>query len=229
MLNAFELSVYSLVSKEDEIQVTDETVMNVIQQNLQIYDKSGEMHYDVISAFIKSMRGSDPNAALYWLARMIAAGEDPKFIARRMVILAAEDIGNANPNALLLATNCFQAVTMIGMPESRIILSQTAIYLACSPKSNASYLAIEAALSAVEKTKNLSVPLALRNAPTGLMKNLSYGAGYKYAHDFQGNFIESDFMPQELKGKKFYEPGNNAREKDLRSQLQKMWKNTYKY
>lgn len=229
LLNAFELSVYSLVSKEDEIQVTDETVMNVIQQNLQIYDKSGEMHYDVISAFIKSMRGSDPNAALYWLARMIAAGEDPKFIARRMVILAAEDIGNANPNALLLATNCFQAVTMIGMPESRIILSQTAIYLACSPKSNASYLAIEAALSAVEKTKNLSVPLALRNAPTGLMKNLSYGAGYKYAHDFQGNFIESDFMPQELKGKKFYEPGNNAREKDLRSQLQKMWKNTYKY
>ena len=187
------------------------------------------MHYDVISAFIKSMRDSDPNAALYWLARMIAAGEDPKFIARRMVILAAEDIGNANPNALLLATNCFQAVTMIGMPESRIILSQTAIYLACSPKSNASYLAIEAALSAVEKTKNLSVPLALRNAPTGLMKNLSYGAGYKYAHDFQGNFIESDFMPQELKGKKFYEPGNNAREKDLRSQLQKMWKNTYKY
>ncbi len=229
LLNAFELTVYSLISDADEIQITDEKIMAVIQKNIQIYDKSGEMHYDVISAFIKSLRGSDPNAALYWLARMIAAGEDPKFIARRMLILASEDIGNANPNALLLATNCFQAVTMIGMPEARIILSQTAIYLASSPKSNTAYMAIDKALETVEKTKNLSVPLSLRNTPTRFMKDLSYGVGYKYAHNFKGNFVETNFMPKELIGKKFYEPGDNAREKEMRAQLQKMWKNTYQY
>jgi len=166
---------------------------------------------------------------VYWMARMIAAGEDPKFIARRMVILASEDIGNANPNALLLATNCFQAVTMIGMPESRIILSQTAIYLACSPKSNASYLAIDKALALVEKTKDLSVPLSIRNAPTKLMKDLDYGLGYQYAHDFPGNFVAHEFMPDTLRGKVVYEPGDNAREKEIRLRLQKLWKNKYNY
>lgn len=229
LLNAFELTVYSLVSNESEIKITNELVLKVVQQNLQLYDKSGEMHYDIISAFIKSMRGSDPNAAVYWLARMIAGGEDPKFIARRMVILASEDIGNANPNALLLATNCFQAVTMIGMPESRIILSQTAIYLACSPKSNASYLAIDKAMKTVESTNKLSVPLSIRNAPTKLMKDLSYGVGYSYAHDFQGNFAEQEFMPDTLQGKIFYEPGDNMREKEMRLRLLKLWKNKYKY
>lgn len=229
LLNAFELTVYSLMSGKELIVVNDDNVRKVVQQNLQIYDKSGEMHYDIISAFIKSLRGSDPNAAVYWLARMIAAGEEPKFIARRMLILASEDIGNANPNALLLATNCFQAVSMIGMPESRIILSQTAIYLACSPKSNASYIAIDKALESVEKMKDLSVPLSIRNAPTKLMKDLSYGMGYKYAHDFQDNFVDFEFMPDAIKGKKFYEPGNNPRENDMRLRLKKLWKDKYKY
>lgn len=229
LLNAFELTVYSLLTNQADIVITNDKVIQVVQQNLQAYDKSGEMHYDIISAFIKSLRGSDPNAAVYWMARMIAAGEDPKFIARRMVILASEDIGNANPNALLLATNCFQAVTMIGMPESRIILSQTAIYLACSPKSNASYLAIDKALAMVEKTKDLSVPLSIRNAPTKLMKDLDYGLGYQYAHDFPGNFVAHEFMPDTLRGKLFYEPGDNAREKEMRLRLQKLWKNKYNY
>jgi len=229
LLNAFELTVYSLVSGNEQIVVNNENVRKVVQQNLQVYDKGGEMHYDIISAFIKSLRGSDPNAAVYWLARMIAAGEDPKFIARRMLILASEDIGNANPNAMLLATNCFQAVSMIGMPESRIILSQTAIYLACSPKSNASYMAIDKALENVEKMKDLSVPLSIRNAPTKLMKDLSYGMGYKYAHDFQNNFVDFEFMPDSIMGKKFYEPGNNPRENEMRQRLKKLWKNKYNY
>ncbi|OQA91871.1 MAG: Replication-associated recombination protein A [Bacteroidetes bacterium ADurb.Bin234] len=229
LLNAFELTVYSLVSGNEQIVVNNENVRKVVQQNLQVYDKAGEMHYDIISAFIKSLRGSDPNAAVYWLARMIAAGEDPKFIARRMLILASEDIGNANPNAMLLTTNCFQAVSMIGMPESRIILSQTAIYLACSPKSNASYMAIDKALENVEKMKDLSVPLSIRNAPTKLMKDLSYGMGYKYAHDFQDNFVDFEFMPDPIKGKKFYEPGNNPRENEMRQRLKKLWKNKYNY
>ncbi len=229
LLNAFELAVYSLLSDDKEIILTNEKVMTVVQQNLHIYDKSGEMHYDIISAFIKSLRGSDPNAAVYWMARMIAAGEDPKFIARRMLILASEDIGNANPNALLLATNCFQAVTMIGMPESRIILSQTAIYLACSPKSNTSYMAIEKALETVAKTNDLSVPLPIRNAPTKLMKDLSYGAGYQYAHDYPGNFVEMDFMPEKLCGTLFYDPGDNTREKEMRARLKVLWKNKYSY
>lgn len=229
LLNAFELAVYVNVSDKKEIILTNEDVMKAVQQNLVKYDKSGDMHYDIISAFIKSLRGSDPNAALYWMARMIAAGEDPKFIARRMVILASEDIGNANPNALLLATNCFQAVTMIGMPESRIILSQTAIYLACSPKSNAAYMGINNAQATVEKTKDLSVPLPIRNAPTKLMKDLSYSAGYKYAHDYPQNFTDMEFMPKELIGKVFFEPGNNNRESEMRKQLKALWKGKYKY
>ncbi|NLJ83198.1 MAG: replication-associated recombination protein A [Bacteroidales bacterium] len=229
LLNAFELAVYLHVSDKKEIILTNENVTNAVQQNLVKYDKSGDMHYDVISAFIKSLRGSDPNAALYWMARMIAAGEDPKFIARRMVILASEDIGNANPNALLLATNCFQAVSMIGMPEARIVLSQTAIYLACSPKSNAAYVAINKAQATVKKTKDLSVPLSLRNAPTKLMKDLSYGTGYKYAHDYPQSFTEMEFMPEELIGKVFFEPGKNARESEIRKQLKALWKGKYKY
>lgn len=229
MLNAFELTIYSLQTDNETIHVRNEDVLRIVQDNIQKYDKSGEMHYDIISAFIKSIRGSDPNAAVYWLARMIAAGEDPKFIARRMIILASEDIGNANPNALLLATNCFQAVSMIGMPESRIILSQTAVYLACSPKSNASYLAIDQALENVEKMKDLSVPLPIRNAPTKLMKDLSYGIGYKNAHDYPNNFVSFEFMPDPIKGKKFYDPGKNPRENEIRLRLQKLWKDKYNY
>ncbi len=230
LLNAFELCANTLADRgEGEIRLDNQTVQQIIQQNLQIYDKGGEMHYDIISAFIKSLRGSDPNAAVYWLARMIAGGEDPKFIARRMLILASEDIGNANPNALLLASDCFQAVTVIGMPEARIILSQTAVYLACSPKSNASYLAIDKALAVVEQTKDLPVPLHLRNAPTKLMKELSYGKNYKYAHDFKGNFVEQDFLPPELQGTRFYEPGDNTRENELRLRLRQWWKEKYRY
>ncbi|MBQ2489338.1 MAG: replication-associated recombination protein A [Bacteroidales bacterium] len=230
LLNAFELCVNTLADRSDgEIVLDNKTVQTIIQQNLQIYDKGGEMHYDIISAFIKSIRGSDPNAAVYWLARMIAGGEDPKFIARRMLILASEDIGNANPNAMLLASDCFQAIHVIGMPEARIILSQTAIYLACSPKSNASYLAIDKALAEVEKSRDLPVPLHLRNAPTRLMKDLSYGKDYKYAHDFKGNFVEQDFLPPELRGTRFYEPGDNARENELRLRLRQWWKEKYRY
>jgi putative ATPase len=211
------------------IIITDALVMSVAQQKVALYDKKGEQHYDIISAFIKSIRGSDPNAAVYWLARMIEGGEDVKFIARRMVILASEDIGNANPNALLLATNTFQAVNLIGYPEARIILSQCATYLATSPKSNASYMAIEEALTAVKKYGDLPVPLHIRNAPTKLMKNLNYGKNYKYAHSYEANFILQEFLPDEIKNTTFYEPGKNAREEELRKFLKDRWKEKYGY
>jgi len=209
--------------------ITDELVMNVAQQRIALYDKKGEQHYDIISAFIKSMRGSDPNGAVYWLARMIEAGEDVKFIARRMLIFASEDIGNANPNALLLATNTFQAVNMIGYPESRIILSQCAIYLATSAKSNASYMAINDALDAVRKSGDLPVPLHLRNAPTKLMKQMDYGKNYQYAHNFENNFVLQQFLPVELDGRVFYSPQKNAREEELRKFLKERWKEKYSY
>jgi putative ATPase len=203
--------------------------MDVAQKHIALYDKSGEQHYDIISAFIKSIRGSDPNAAVYYLARMIEGGEDVKFIARRMVILASEDIGNANPTALIMATNCFQAVNVIGYPEARIILAQCAIYMASSPKSNASYMAIENAISAVQETGDLSVPLSIRNAPTKLMKNLDYGKGYKYSHEYENNFAMQEFLPEQIKGTKFYNPGNNAREDELRKYLRALWKEKYGY
>ena len=194
-----------------------------------LYDKAGEQHYDIISAFIKSVRGSDPNAAVYWLARMIEGGEEPKFIARRLVILASEDIGNANPNALLLANACFDAINKIGWPEGRIILSQTAIYLAASPKSNASYSAIDTAIETVRKTGDLPVPLHIRNAPTRLMKDIGYGKDYKYAHSYQNNFIVQEFLPDKLSGNKFYEPQNNARELEIRKRLKSLWGKKYGY
>jgi putative ATPase len=228
LLNAIELAVQFIKPEAGRIVITNDLVMKCIQKNLAIYDKKGEQHYDIISAFIKSMRGSDPNAAVYWLARMIEGGEDPLFIARRMIILASEDIGNANPNALLLANNCFQAVHQIGMPEARIILSQTAVYLASSPKSNASYTAIDDALAFVKTTGDLPVPLHLRNAPTKLMKALDYHKGYKYAHDFENNFANLEFLPESISGKKFYEPQNNARENEMRNYLKKRWEK-YKY
>jgi putative ATPase len=229
LLNVLELVAQSLDQVKGEKTVTNQFVEEVIQHKMAIYDKSGEQHYDIISAFIKSMRGSDPNAALYYLARMIDGGEDPKFIARRMLILASEDIGNANPNALLLATSCFQAVTMIGYPESDLILSQTAIYLATSPKSNASYKAIRAAQSALKQTGDLPIPLHIRNAPTKLMKDLNYGKDYKYAHEFDGNFVDIEFLPEKIKGTKFYEPGDNPREHEIRNHLRKNWKQKYGY
>ena len=225
LYNAIELFIsQEITTGKREIEVLDEKVLSTIQENLVMYDKQGELHYDIVSAFIKSLRGSDPNAAVYWLARMVEAGEDPKFIARRMLILASEDIGNANPNALLLANNCFDAVSKIGWPESRIILSQTAIYLAISPKSNAAYMAIKEAQSIVKKTGNLPVPLHLRNAPTKLMKQEGYGKDYKYAHGYQDNFIDLEFLPESIKGSMIFEPGNNPRENDMRSKLKVMWK-----
>jgi putative ATPase len=227
LLNAIELVVQN--TREKNITVTDELVIKLIQKNIALYDKKGEMHYDIISAFIKSLRGSDPNAAVYYLARMISAGEDPKFIARRMLILASEDIGNANPNALLLANSCFQAIDVIGYPECRIILSQTAVYLATSVKSNASYMAIENALAETENSGDLSVPLHIRNAPTKLMKELGYHKGYKYAHSFENNFTEMEFLPENIKGKKFYEPGNNKREDEIRQRLKSLWGEKYNY
>ena len=227
LLNLFELVADQY--PDDPLDITDEIVTSTAQQRISIYDKSGEQHYDIISAFIKSIRGSDPNAAVYYLARMVEGGEDVKFIARRMLILASEDIGNANPNALLLATATFQAVTMIGYPESRIILSQCATYLACSPKSNASYEAINSAIALVNQTGDLSVPLAIRNAPTKLMKDLSYGKDYQYAHSFKGNFVEMEFLPDEIKGTKLYDPGKNAREEEMRKQLRALWKAKYGY
>ncbi len=227
LLNVLELVVNSINTKP--IEITNEIVEQVIQQKIAIYDKSGEQHYDIISAFLKSMRGSDPNAALYYLARMIAGGEDPKFIARRMLILASEDIGNANPNALLLATSCFQAVTMIGYPECDLILSQTVIYLATSPKSNSATTAISAAKQMVASTGDLPVPLPIRNAPTKLMKDLNYGKDYKYAHQYEGNFADLEFLPEKIKGSKFYEPGDNAREVEIRNNLKKWWKEKYGY
>ncbi len=229
LLNAVELVVRSTMGKSAAIVVDNETTLRIIQQNLALYDKTGEMHYDIISAFIKSMRGSDPNGSVYWLHRMIRAGQDPRFIARRMLILASEDIGNANPNALLLATSCFQAVEMIGYPECDLILSQTAIYLASSPKSNASYLAIRNAAAAVEKSGDLPVPLALRNAPTNLMKKIGYGKDYKYAHDFENNFADQEFLPDQLRGSAFYQPQNNPRENEIRARLKALWKGKYKY
>ena len=227
LLNLFELVVTS--SNKKEIIIADELVMNVAQKRIALYDKQGEQHYDIISAFIKSMRGSDPNATVYWLARMIEGGEDVKFIARRMLILASEDIGNANPNALLLANATFDAVNKIGWPESQLILSQCAIYLASSPKSNAATTAIGAASSAVKQYGDLSVPLHIRSAPTRLMKDLDYGKGYKYSHSYEGNFEEQEYLPKEIEGMKFFEPGNNAREEELRKFLKGRWKDKYKY
>lgn len=212
-----------------EIEITNSLVQHTMQHQIALHDKDGEQHYNIISAFIKSIRGSDPNAAVYWLARMLAGGEDVKFIARRMLILASEDIGNANPNALLIANQTFTAVQVIGMPESRIILGQCATYLASSPKSNASYLAINNAMQLVEQTGQLPIPLHLRNAPTKLMKDLNYGDNYQYAHDFENNFINLEFLPENIVGTTFYEPGNNARENEIRSFLKIRWKNKYGY
>ena len=227
LLNIFELIINS--EESDTVIVTDESVLKKVQNNTVRYDKTGEQNYDIISAFIKSIRGSDPNAAVYWLARMIEGGEDVKFIARRLLILASEDIGNANPTALVIANNTFQAVSTIGYPESRIILSQCATYLACSPKSNASYMAIGKAQQLVKETGDLSVPLEIRNAPTKLMKELGYGENYKYAYNFENNFADQEFMPDELKGSKLYDPGNNTRESAHRAFLIQRWKDKYGY
>jgi putative ATPase len=225
------LNLLELVSDvlDNDALITDDVVMEIAQQRIALYDKKGEQHYDIISAFIKSMRGSDPNGAVYWLARMIEAGEDVKFIARRMVIFASEDIGNSNPNALLLATNTFQAANMIGYPESRIILSQCAVYLATSVKSNASYMAINDALAAVKLHGDLPVPLHLRNAPTKLMKTMDYGKDYKYAHNYENNFADLEFLPAELMGKAFYTPQENAKENEIRKFLRERWKGKYGY
>jgi putative ATPase len=225
------LNIIEMISMQGKapVLIDDEMVVKALQSKQIVYDKAGEEHYNVISAFIKSLRGSDPNAAVYYLARMIEGGENPEFIARRMLILASEDIGNANPTALVLATNTLLSVQTIGMPEGRIILSQCAIYLACSPKSNASYLAIDEALAFVKKTGALPVPLHLRNAPTGFMKNLDYGKSYEYAHAHPGNFVEQEFLPDTIQGVKFYEPGENARENEMRLFLSKRWKQKYKY
>ncbi len=231
LFNALELVVASEADSagSQKIVITDEKVLNHVQKNLALYDKNGEQHYDIISAFIKSLRGSDPNAAVYWLARMVEGGEDPLFIARRMVILAAEDIGLANPNALLMAHTCFQAVNVIGWPESRIILSEAAVYLATSPKSNASYMAIENACGAVREKGDLPVPLHIRNAPTKLMKDLGYHKDYKYAHSYEGNFVKENYLPDEIKGTKFYEPGTTPKEEEIRKRLINLWKDIYDY
>jgi putative ATPase len=227
LLNLLEIVAGHL--NTDEIVITDAVVMKIAQKRIALYDKTGEQHYDIISAFIKSMRGSDPNAAIYWLARMIEGGEDVKFIARRMVIFASEDVGNANPTALVLANACFDAVNKIGYPESRIILAQCATYLASSHKSNASYMAIEEAIAMVRKQGDLPVPLHIRNAPTGLMKKMGYGKDYKYAHSYEQNFTVQEFLPEPITGKTFYEPGKNPREEELRKFLRSLWKDKYKY
>lgn len=226
LINSIEL-VLNQYRNSPEKKIANKDVLEVLQENIALYDKNGEQHYDIVSAFIKSMRGSDPNAAVYWLARMLAGGEDVKFIARRMLILASEDIGLANPQALVVANSCFQAVSVIGNPEARILLSETAVYLACSPKSNSTYLAINEALDIVKKTGNLPVPLHLRNAPTKLMKDLEYGKDYAYAHGYEGNFIEQEFLPKEISGTQFYKPGNNATENKIREELEKKWKGKY--
>jgi putative ATPase len=228
LLNLFDLVVQTTL-KNGKVTITNKAVELVLQQKMALYDKSGEQHYDIISAFIKSLRGSDPNGAVYWLARMLDGGEDIKFIARRMVILSSEDIGNANPNALLMATQCFQAIQMIGMPEARIILSQTAIYLATSAKSNASYMAIETAMDLVNKTGDQPVPLHLRNAPTKLMKNMGYGKDYKYAHQYDQNFVDLEFLPESLSGTVIYNPGKNQKEEELRKYLKLRWGEKYGY
>ncbi|PKA99035.1 putative ATPase [Flavobacteriaceae bacterium MAR_2009_75] len=225
LLNIFELIINSV--EGDKIIITDELVMGRVQKNTVLYDKTGEQHYDIISSFIKSIRGSDPNGAVYWLARMIEGGEDVKFIARRLLISASEDIGLANPTALVIANNAFQAVTTIGYPEARIILSQCAIYLATSPKSNASYSAIKKAQQKVRETGDLSVPLPLRNAPTKLMKDLGYGSEYQYAHDYDNNFVDMEFLPEEISGTAFYSPGNNSRENNIKEFLKNRWKGKY--
>ena len=227
LLNIFELVINA--TETDDVEITNDRVMQLAQKNTVLYDKTGEQHYDIISAFIKSMRGSDPNGAVYWLARMIEGGEDLKFIARRMLILASEDIGNANPTALIMANNTFQAVSTIGYPESRIILSQCAIYLATSPKSNASYMAIGKAQSVVKQTGDLPVPIHLRNAPTKLMKELGYGDDYKYAHDYTNNFAEQEFLPDDITNTSFYDPGNNSRENGTREFLRNRWRGKYGY
>lgn len=233
LLNLLEIVVQSLAPADEErghdIVINDNIVMDIAQKKIALYDKSGEQHYDIISAFIKSIRGSDPNAAVYWLARMIEGGEDVKFIARRMLILSSEDIGNANPTALVMANTCFDAVTKIGYPEARIILSQCAIYLAASPKSNASYMAIGEAEAAVQQHGDLSVPLHIRNAPTKLMKSMGYGKNYEYSHQYENNFSQQEYLPEKIKGKKFYEPGRNAREEELRKYLKMLWKEKYGY
>ena len=228
LLNLFEI-IISMHNAKDKLIITDELVKNSAQKSVAMYDKNGEMHYDIISAFIKSMRGSDPNASIYWLARLIEGGEEPKFIARRMLILASEDIGMANPTALILANNTFQAVQTIGWPESRIILSQCAIYLATSPKGNASYLAIDEALELVRKTGDLPIPLQLRNAPTKLMKDLGYGDNYHYSHQFPGNFVHQEFMPDQLSKTNFFHPGSSKKEKEIGEQILKLWGGKYEF
>lgn len=227
LLNTFELIINSI--GEDTIEITNEKVMQIVQKNTVLYDKTGEQHYDIISAFIKAIRGSDPNGAVYWLARMIEGGEDLKFIARRLVISASEDIGLANPTAIIMANNIFQSVSVIGYPESRILLSQCAIYLATSPKSNASYMAIGKAQAAVKQTGDLSIPIHLRNAPTKLMKELGYGEDYKYSHDYPGNFTHQEYLPDELVNTPFYEPGENARERQTKDFLNQRWQGKYNY
>jgi putative ATPase len=227
LLNVFELVVNTIGGTT--IEITNEKVTSIVQQNIATYDKAGENHYDIISAFIKSIRGSDPNAAVYWLARMIEGGEDPLFIARRLVILASEDIGNANPTALVMANNCFQAVNVIGYPESRIILSQAVTYLAASAKSNAAYMAINTAAETVREKGDLPVPLHLRNAPTKLMKEIGYGADYQYSHSYEASFSKQEYLPDEIAGMKFYEPGNNAREKEMKDYLKRLWGDKYNY
>jgi putative ATPase len=226
LINSVE-NVLNQFKNSDKIEISNQDVLDVLQETMALYDKNGEQHYDIISAFIKSMRGSDPNATVYWLARMLVGGEDIKFIARRMLILASEDIGLANPNALIMANNCFQAINIIGNPEARIILSETAVYLAVSPKSNSTYTAINDAISFVKKTGNLPVPLHLRNAPTKLMKDLNYGKDYGYAHAHEGNFVDLEFLPEEIKGTKFYEPGNNTTENKIAAELKKKWNGKY--
>ncbi len=234
LYNVLELTVNASVSRNEDGDkptaiITNKNVTENIQKNYTAYDKNGELHYDIISAFIKSVRGSDPNAAIYWLARMVEGGEDPKFIARRLVILAAEDIGLSNPNALLMANACFDAVQNIGWPESRIILAEATIYLATSPKSNSAYLAINDAQDLVKKTGNLPVPLNVRNAPTRLMKSLGYGKNYKYAHSYEGNFIQEEFLPDSIKGNKIYSPQENQKENEIKNRLKKLWNDKYDY
>lgn len=226
LINSIEI-VLNQFKNSDKKEIENQDVLDVLQETMALYDKNGEQHYDIISAFIKSMRGSDPNGAVYWLARMLVGGEDIKFIARRMLILASEDIGLANPNALIMANNCFQAINIIGNPEARIILSETAVYLAVSPKSNSTYMAINEAMSFVKKTGNLPVPLHLRNAPTKLMKDLDYGKDYGYAHSHAGNFVDLEFLPDDIKGTKFYEPGKNTTENKIAEELKKKWKGKY--
>lgn len=227
LINSLELVLNQFLT-ENRTEITNEQVLSVLQENMALYDKNGEQHYDIISAFIKSIRGSDPNAAVYWLARMLVGGEDIKFIARRLLILASEDIGLANPNALNVANQCFQAVNVIGNPEARIILSECAVYLAVSPKSNSTYSAINEAMDLVKKTGNLPVPLHLRNAPTKLMKDMGYGKNYQYAHSYKGNFVEQEFLPKELSGTKFYTPGENTTENKILEELKKKWRKYYK-